>query len=396
MQIDTALNSLTQFTNLIRNAPLAFQAEDWSAIRSEIAALKKSGVDNLVKYFEANPGNLRQLMELAVPLYATPATTRLFQAPDEKSLASLRSGFALSADALSFTGKAIAAFIDGVSEIEGEVTSLRFDGTPLIMRLKITVAEGHQDDWSVVVISSEDNTEKRELVENLKAEKNRLEKVSQSKTAFLLDIGSEIMTPLNGIVNFADMMAQGVYGNLGAPQYEDYVRDIAQNAQQILSVIEDMRDLALIEQNRLHLQLDETSVEDCIDWCIEIMRPKAIEDGVRLHVQYGEDLPRLQADQRRLRQICQNTMIHAVNHACKDSVVSIRTRGNDSEGLTIETLFSVSEMTDMTNLFGLGMPLARTLTEMHRGKFWYKYDPKAEGSIEQTVFIWFPPELIIT
>ena len=66
----------------------------------------------------------------------------------------------------------------------------------------------------------------------------------------------ELRTPLNAIIGFSDIMKSGMFGEIGDPRYEEYVRDIHQSGHYLLGVINDILDMSKIEAGRFSLDLE--------------------------------------------------------------------------------------------------------------------------------------------
>ena len=96
-----------------------------------------------------------------------------------------------------------------------------------------------------------DITAQKHLQHELQQAREAAEEASQMKSQFLGNVSHELRTPLNAVINFARLMADQIHGPLGAPQYREYARDIAESGTHLLSLIEELLDLARAEAGRL-------------------------------------------------------------------------------------------------------------------------------------------------
>ena len=174
------------------------------------------------------------------------------------------------------------------------------------------------------------------------------EAASRAKSAFLANISHELRTPLNAVIGYADLIRGEDLGPVGNPEYLDHAQAIAEGGQHLLSIVNDLVDMARIEAGRVAL-VDET-VDPC--WCVDLalrlVRPQAERRGVRLQWARHADTPCLQADARALRQIVLNVVGNAVKFTPDGGNVEVRIEPDRSGGLAIVVIDT-----------GIGIPAAR-------------------------------------
>lgn len=223
-------------------------------------------------------------------------------------------------------------------------------------------------------------------VASLRADRDQAVAASRAKTAFLATISHELRTPLNGIIGFAEMIAREQLGAIAEKRYPAYARDIVTSARRLLHVLSDILDMARLESGRAEVFRESVALGDAIGEVLLLVRERTPAEGPAVEVEVPADFPPLWTDRRHLRQILVNVLANALAFTAKDGRITLAARcaGGELEiavsdtgvGMTPEevkkavTRFGQAEdaMTRKHQGIGLGLPLAKSLTQLLGGK----------------------------
>ncbi len=226
------------------------------------------------------------------------------------------------------------------------------------------------------------SAERAELAETLRTTVEALSTASQAKSDFLASMSHELRTPLNAILGFSDLMRlePETDGRRNVPaEWIDHVRVAGQH---LLGLINDVLDLAKVEAGRLELRIERLVPAAAIGNAVGELRPLALQKGIALTTDV--DLPEINADRSRLRQILYNLLSNAIKYTPDGGTVRIEGHASDSavhisivdSGVGIaaedhervfEEFTQVGDPQSRQAGTGLGLALTRRLVEAHGG-----------------------------
>jgi signal transduction histidine kinase len=212
-----------------------------------------------------------------------------------------------------------------------------------------------------------------------------LELASEHKSQFLATMSHELRTPLNAIIGFSEVLHEQMFGELNERQLA-YVNDVLEAGKHLLSLINDVLDLAKIEAGHMDLSLSEVAIPDLLRSAVSMHAERAGRGGIELSLNTDPDEIAVTGDERRLRQVVFNLVSNAVKFTPADGCVEISARidnGNVEVAVAdtgpgiapddLERIFEDFEQTSSGKQVegtGLGLPLSRKLVELHGGRLW--------------------------
>lgn len=173
-------------------------------------------------------------------------------------------------------------------------------------------------DQKVVLVVSRNITERKEIEKQLLQAKEAAEVASRAKSEFIAHMNHEFRTPLNAILGYAQILI----GDKGLKRlHREHIRTIKQSGEHLLTLINDILDIAKIETGKLDLKPSFVDLYRFLRNATEILRIKANHKRIELIEEIDPTLPRyVMCDEKRLRQTLLNLLSNAVKFTDKGSV----------------------------------------------------------------------------
>jgi two-component system cell cycle sensor histidine kinase PleC len=271
--------------------------------------------------------------------------------------------------------------------------------------------------YSSTLATLEARAEKDALIGELEQAKaisdearRRAEAANISKSRFLAQMSHELRTPLNAILGFSEVMKTEVFGPHSIPAYKEYSADIHNSGVHLLGLINEILDLSRIEAGRYELNEESVSLTAIVEDCHHLLKLRATNRGITLHEMFEPDLPRLWADERAIRQICLNLLSNAIKFTPQGGDIWLKVGWTASGGQYMSVkdtgagipeeeipvvLASFGQGSNSIKSAeqgaGLGLPIAKSLIDLHGGTFVLK----SKLRIGTEVICTFPPERVV-
>jgi len=231
-----------------------------------------------------------------------------------------------------------------------------------------------------------------------------------AKSRFLAQMSHELRTPLNAILGFSEVMKNELFGTHVVAAYRDYASDIHNSGVHLLGLINEILDLSRIEAGRYELNEEAVQLVQVAEECHHLLKLRAANRSIVIHDLFEPDMPRLWADERAARQICLNLLSNAIKFTPQGGEIWLKVGWTAADGQYLsvkdngpgipehEIPVVLDTFGQGTNAIksaeqgaGLGLPIVKSLIELHGGTFSLKSKLR-EGT---EVIVTFPPERVM-
>ncbi|HTV67486.1 MAG TPA: ATP-binding protein [Rhizobiaceae bacterium] len=251
----------------------------------------------------------------------------------------------------------------------------RVDGTVLRYAL-IHLPNGQ------VMITFVDVTDSVNVERALKDKNEALQRADQLKNDFVQHVSYELRSPLTNIIGFTELLEFPATGSLNQRQRE-YVEHIGSSSAVLLTIVNDILDLATVDAGIMELDIGEVRVEHTISAAVELVADRLREHSIELKVETSGAPKSFDGDENRIRQILFNLLSNAANYAPVGSTVVLRCRTtaagvefavhDDGPGMPPEVLdtafqrFATRANGGRRRGAGLGLSIVKSFVELHGG-----------------------------
>ncbi len=216
------------------------------------------------------------------------------------------------------------------------------------------------------------------------------ETANRAKSHFLANMSHELRTPLNAIIGFSEIMALGA---AGLEKCREYATDINSGGRRLLAVLNDILDVARIDAGTVELAEDDVGLLDIVESATDEFLDEAAKAGKTVRIADAERDLWIRCDAKRLRQIVVNLVSNALKFTHADGVIDLRIVrtadgvdlvvsdngigiARDKLGLVLEPFGQAeSAYARSHGGVGLGLPIVRSLAELHGGRFSIASEP---------------------
>jgi signal transduction histidine kinase len=233
-----------------------------------------------------------------------------------------------------------------------------------------------------VMMTFVDVTDSVNVERALKDKNEALEKSDQLKNEFVQHVSYELRSPLTNIIGFTELLSLPATGPL-TPKQREYVEHVGSSSSVLLTIVNDILDLATVDAGTMQLDISEVSVDRTIAAAAELVADRLEEHSIKLEVDAASAPKSFHGDETRIRQILYNLLSNAANYAPEASTVTLACRRlaegvefsvhDDGPGMPPDVLDSVFRRFEpranggRRRGAGLGLSIVKSFVELHGG-----------------------------
>lgn len=244
---------------------------------------------------------------------------------------------------------------------------------------------------------SERKEELQKISDSLSIANDKLHQLDKAKSEFISIASHQLRTPPTSIKGFGSLILEGTYGEISDPVRKAVEKMYISNERQ-LHLVEDLLNISRIEAGRMEFAFQPEQIENLVNEAVMTLELSAKNNNLYLQWQKPQTpLPKLNIDATKIKEVISNMVDNAVKYTKKGGV-TVRAESDDQSvriivsdtgiGMDKEELENIFEKfrrgkdvsRHNTNGTGLGMFIAKKVTDAHKGKIWAESDGQGKGS----------------
>jgi PAS domain S-box-containing protein len=263
---------------------------------------------------------------------------------------------------------------------------MRADGSIRYINSHAVVLVDEARNFKNMIGMNMDITTIKQAEETLRMANNELERALRVKDEFLANMSHELRTPLNAILGLSESLEEQIAGLLNEKQ-QKYVRTISESGHHLLTLINDILDLAKIEAGQIKLDINKMDVHAVCQSSLRMIKQLAQKKNQHIELDIDEHIDLIWADERRLKQMIVNLLSNAVKFTPEGGKIGLEVEADKSDNQIVITVWDSGigiKDSDLMRLFqpfvqldsslsresagtGLGLALVAQMARLHGG-----------------------------
>ncbi|MCJ7489509.1 MAG: ATP-binding protein [Thermoplasmata archaeon] len=215
-----------------------------------------------------------------------------------------------------------------------------------------------------------------------------LERVTKMKTQFIDVVSHELRTPLTVMRGYLDLV-ESEYAPTAEPKFSQMLKTIRANADKLYALVESMLDVSRLEKGTLQINVEPTKIDTVLEEVVKARSHDAVEKKQSMSLEVEGELPLINADRRRIRDVFNNILDNSIKYTEEDGRVQIGARDegkmihvwirDNGVGIPLENLGKIfdrfyivasDDLSHQVNRIGLSLPISKGIVEAHGGRLW--------------------------
>lgn len=237
----------------------------------------------------------------------------------------------------------------------------------------------------------------KERTIELQEAKKMAEAANNAKSTFVSNVSHELRTPMHGILSFASFGIKK-HATANPEKILDYFQKIRQSGETLLTLLNDLLDLAKLESGKITFKFKPANLSSLIDMVNEENSALALQHNLTIRCEHLESNETIMLDTDKIKQVLRNLLNNAIKFSPEggtidvislkkaDSIiVSVRDQGagipeNELENIFDKFIQSGKNKTSVGGT-GLGLPICREIIDAHKGRIWAENNPDIGASL---------------
>ena len=368
------------FEAVFEDAPVAIWYEDFSAIRTFLCELQAKGIDDLPTFLEQAPDTVIECVRRVRVRHINRVAREFYGAETREQIAELLPSLFDQAALDTFRNE-IIAFLKGARSFVAEVGAATLSGDSRLVQMNVSLLSTAPEDWSEVVVTFTDLTNRRDLEQSLRRANESLRRSNEDMEQFAYTVSHDLQEPLRIISGYVALLTRRFGGSIDPNEMEffGYITDATARMQAMINEI-----LTFSRLTRADAVAQWVDLNAVLTWARRNLSAVMDESGAEL---ICGSLPTVEGDFNQLASVFQNLISNAIKYrgtetpriaisavsdqaewtiSVCDNGCGIDPKNHDRIFAFFKRLHSASQIPGT----GIGLAIVKRIVERHGGRVW--------------------------